>query len=140
MMKSTIYVTGMVLASLMAVNVYADDCGTPCAPAKAPAKSVSYVMAQYAVPSLSKKSAKQLARAVAKQPGLVSAKPDMAAKTFSVVFETGKTSSAEILDSLKKKAPGVTLGKEGPFETKASASACAGCPSSKSCASAKAGE
>lgn len=139
-MKHAISMTGLALAfaALLAAHVHAAERGKGCSPTSKSSQDVAYVVAQYSVPSLTKKSAKRLARTVTKQPGLISAKPDFKEKTFSVVFESGKTSSADILTALKKQAPGATLGAEGPFERKATGSACEGCPGRNSCPSAQA--
>jgi hypothetical protein len=135
--------TGVVVVMLLAggsPGVQAADGGKACATAKARPDEASRVLAQYSVPSLTRKSAKKLARAVARQPGLVSAKPDADQKTFSVVFDPAKASSADILAALRKVDAGTALSKESPFKSEKGDSACAGCPSRNACSSEREGK
>jgi hypothetical protein len=94
-------------------------------------------VAVFAVPKLAKGSVlKDLAKALADQPGIVLAQMDPEKKTFNVTFDKQQTNPEEILKSVssvskKAKLVGVTAadGKQGP--------GCGGCPSAKKCAGAK---
>ena len=126
------FALGMLIA---ASPLQAKDKPCPSEAKNIRAKKSTYTAATYTVPDLTKKVAKELSKAIAKEPGLVAAKPDLQAKTFMVIFEPGQTTSKSILAALKKKAPDAAFSQEAAVE--AVKTGCGKCPSRLSCPSKK---
>jgi hypothetical protein len=99
--------------------------------------AASQEVAVFSVPRLAKGTVlKDLAKALADQPGIVLAQMDPEKKTFNVTFDKQQTNPEEILKSIgsvskKAKLVGVAAadGKSGP--------GCGACPSAKKCTGAK---
>ena len=126
------FVLGMLIA---ASPLQANDKSCPSEAKSNGAEKSTYTAATYTVPDLTKTVAKGLSKAIAKEPGLVSAKPDLQAKTFTVIFEPGQTTSKSILAALKKKAPDAAFSQEAAVE--AVKTGCGKCPNRLSCPSKK---
>ena len=80
---------------------------------------------------------KSLAASLAKEPGVVSAKPDAAAGKFLVTYDSGKTSTASLEKAMAKVAPASKLEKVGAADPKDAAKHdCGKCPSKSTCSKA----
>lgn len=126
----------LALAALCAMSLAAAE--NPPAAAADP-KAVAQETAVYSVPDLAKGTlVKDLSKAVATKPGVVSAQADIAKNQFMVTFEPAKTNPQEILKSVSGVAPTAKFEKAAPADPKATAKKdCGKCPSKSTCGSKK---
>jgi len=91
--------------------------------------------AVFSVPGLKDEAVvRSLTVALAKEPGVVSAKADAAAGKFLVTFEPGKTGKASLEKAVSKVVPAARLEKVGPADEKdAAGHDCGKCPSKATC-------
>lgn len=91
--------------------------------------------AVFAVPGLKDDAVvKSLTLALAKEPGVMSAKADAAAGKFLVTFEPGKTGKASLEQAMTRVVPAARLEKIGPADAKDAAKTdCGKCPSKATC-------
>ena len=91
--------------------------------------------AVFSVPGLKDEAVvKSLTAALAKEPGVVSAKADAAAGKFLVTFEPGKTGKAALEQAVIKVVPASKLETVGPADAKDAAKHdCGKCPSKATC-------
>ena len=103
-------------------------------PAKAGAAK-SAETAVFAVPGLKDEAVvKSLTAALAKEPGVVSAKADAVTGKFIVTFEPGKTALPSLEKAMAKVAPASKLEKVGAADAKdATKHDCGKCPSKSTC-------
>jgi hypothetical protein len=105
-------------------------------PATAPADAAKGAeTAVFSVPGLKDEAVvKSLTVALAKEPGVMSAKADAAAGKFLVTFEPGKTGKASLEQAMAKVVPAAKLEKIGPADAKDAAKHdCGKCPSKATC-------
>jgi copper chaperone CopZ len=102
--------------------------------AEAPKGQAAREIALFSVPKLMEGTTLQdLAGALAKEPGIVSAQADTAKDSFKVTFETKKTDPDKILETVKSVANDAKLVAVMPADGKPSGKDCGKCPRSKSC-------
>lgn len=121
------------LALVLALSMFplaAEKAAT--APAAGPKGAETAV---FAVPGLKDEAVvKSLTLALAKEPGVISAKADAAAGKFLVTFEPGKSGKASLEQAVAKVVPAARLEKIGPADAKDAAKAdCGKCPSKATC-------
>jgi hypothetical protein len=133
-LKTTIAI--LALTALCAVSLLAAE--NPPAPPADP-KAGAQETAIYSVPDLAKGTlVKDLSKAVAAKPGVVSAQADTEKGQFMVTFEPGKTNPQEILKAVSGVAPKAKFEKAGPADPKAAAKHdCGKCPSKSTCGAKK---
>jgi hypothetical protein len=135
-MRTKTLIAAFALIALCALSLVAAE--NPPAPA-ADAKAAVQETAVYSVPDLGKGSlVKDLSKAIAVKPGVVSAQADAAKNQFMVTFENGKTNPEEILKTLRGVSPETKFEKVAPVDPKATAKHdCGKCPSKSKCNSNK---
>jgi hypothetical protein len=95
-------------------------------------------VAVFSVPKLLKGSLlKDLAVALAGDPGVMAAEADSAQKTFNVTFDRQQTNPEALLKAVSGVAKKAKLVSVAPAMGSAKAAGCGGCPSAKKCAGAK---
>jgi copper chaperone CopZ len=126
----------LALTALCALTLIAAET-PPAAPADT--KAAVQETAIYSVPDLAKGTlVKDLSKAVATKPGIVSAQADPEKSQFMVTFEPGKTNPQEILKAVSAVAPNAKFEKVGPADPKAAAKKdCGKCPSKSTCGAKK---
>jgi hypothetical protein len=108
------------------------------APAPTPTAAPAAEIATFAVPNLDAATAKNLAGAIGQDPGVVSARPDLAGGTFAVTFKPGATNPDSLLGALAAAHPGTTLRDVVPAGADPAAPPvhnCGGCPFANQCGS-----
>lgn len=117
---------------LCASSAFAGE--TPAAPKKeAPPETASYT-----VPNLNEGALfKDLSKALAETPGILSSAADKEKSLFKVTFEPGKTNPQDILKALSSVSKEVKLEGVAPADPKAAKHDCGKCPAAKSCGSKK---
>lgn len=95
-------------------------------------------VAAFSVPRLKGAVLKDLAKALADEPGIVRAKADRKSKTFLVTFDGRRTSPEAILRAVNTVSKEATLVAVTPADPKAAGGpGCGGCPQAKSCPGSK---
>lgn len=122
----------LVLALVLTLATFplaAEKAAAPAAGAKGAETAV------FAVPGLKDEAVvKSLTLALAKEPGVMSAKADAAAGKFLVTFEPGKTGKASLEQAMAKVVPAAKLERIGPADAKDAAKPdCGKCPSKATC-------
>ena len=135
-MRTKNLIAVIALAALFALTAIAAE--NPPAPA-ADAKSPVQETAVYSVPDLAKGTlVKDLSKAIAAKPGIVSAQAEAGKNQFMVTFENGKTNPDEILKTLRSVSPETKFEKVAPADPKAASKHdCGKCPSKSKCGSHK---
>lgn len=92
-------------------------------------------VAVFSVPDLARGGTlKELAKALADQPGIVKAKADKKAGTFKVTFDRQATNPERVQQAVGSVSPNATLVSVGPADPKAAGEkGCGGCPRAQSC-------
>ena len=94
--------------------------------------------AVFSVPKLLKGALlKDLAVALADNPGVLAAQADSAQKTFNVTFDRQRTNPDEILKAVSAVSKKAKLVAVAPATGGAKGPGCGGCPSARKCAGAK---
>ncbi len=109
-------------------------------PAVAAEKAVkAHDIAVFSIPEMTKGGIlRDLAKALAGEPGVIKAKADKKGKTFNVTFDRQATEPARILQAVNTVAKEAALVSVGPADPKAAgAKDCGGCPRAQSCADRK---
>lgn len=135
-MKTRTLILTAALAALCTLTLVAAE-NPPAAPAAT--KAAAQETAIYSVPDLAKGTlVKDLSKAVAGKPGVVSAQADTEKGQFMVTFEAGKTNPDEILKAVSAVAPKAKFEKAGPADPKSAAKHdCGKCPSKSTCGAKK---
>ena len=91
----------------------------------------------YKIPDLTKELSKALVKSLGKMDGIISAKPDLKAGTFSVTFSPQEIDGKKLEAAIIEIEPKASLDSIGPADSKSPSSACSKCPKHKDCAKKK---
>lgn len=106
--------------------------------ADAPKAQHAQEVALFSVPGLAQgRTLEQLAGALAKESGVVSAQADSTKDSFKVTFDTKQTNPDKILKVVATVSKDAKLVAVKPADPKAAAKDCGKCPHSQKCAGAK---
>jgi hypothetical protein len=127
-----------ILIAIVAFGVFisigaraAGDSTVPDSANKEVKKNIQVVT--FTVPDLSKSLAKDISKALASEPGVLSGKPDFERKAFLVTYESGKTSPMKIQKIMKAVTTDTKLENVAPAPEKSGAQGCGKCPRRNSC-------
>jgi copper chaperone CopZ len=129
MKTSKLALFGIAILALTAFAALAADDPAPAEnkPQDAPHAAI------FKVPALSEDLSKDFIKGLAKADGIISAKPDLEAGTFSVTYEPAKTDPKKIEAVLTQLASEVSLDKVQPADAVHAKSDCSKCPHHKTC-------
>jgi copper chaperone CopZ len=129
MKRNKILISIAALAAIISIRAMAPNY---CASADKEVKQELRV-AVFSVPDLSKNVAEDISKALAGEPGILSAKPDFGEKSFSVTYEPGKTGAEKIQKAMGTVVPETKLREVVAAQDKSGRHACGKCPGRKSC-------
>jgi len=124
----------LIIAALLSVGLMAGE--TTPAPAKEGAEDGPR-LAVYKVPNLTNDLSGSLIKSLTKVQGILSAKPDTDAGSFSVTFEPGRTTPEQIQAAMAQVAPGTELDKVEAADPAQAKKDCGKCPSRSKCSKSK---
>jgi hypothetical protein len=90
-------------------------------------------VAIFKVPDLSENLAKEISKALAREPGVLSGKSDFQKESFSVVFDVGKTSPKGILKMIAAVTPNAKLENVEQTQKQGVKLDCGKCPRKNKC-------
>jgi hypothetical protein len=92
-------------------------------------------VATFKVPDLSENLAKDISKALAREPGVLSGKSDFQKESFSVIFDAGKTSPKGILKMIAAVTPNAKLENVEKTQKRGEKPDCGKCPRKNKCPS-----
>lgn len=90
-------------------------------------------IAVFSVPDLSKNLAGDISKALASEPGVLSAKVDLEKGKYAVIYDPGQTNPKEIQRIMQTIIREVKLERDILLQETSGSQGCGGCPSRKSC-------
>ncbi len=105
--------------------------GPFCPYSKAQASDQNQKMATYSVPDLDSAVVHKIAKAIAGQPGVSLATPDLENKQFSVVYDSSKLEQDKLSEAITSVSPDSKLVGVSAAPAPAAPSKHAGCPAAK---------
>ena len=132
MKANKISIAIVALAVLVSIGARsAGECAAQDSTNKEVTKNVHVVT--FTVPDLSKNLAKDISKALAREPGVLSGKSDFERKAFSVTYDPGKANPKRIQKIIKAITPNAKFKKARTGE-KRGKQGCGECPRRSSCA------
>lgn len=132
MKANNIFIAIVAFAVFVSVGARsAGDCAAQDSANKEGKKNVHVVT--FTVPDQSKNLAKDISKALAREPGVLSGKSDFERKTFSVTYDPDKTSPKRIQKIIMAIAPNAKLKKVALTREKSGKQGCGKCPRRNSC-------